>query len=173
MWSRLFFTLMKEYGKYKVSLNKEKRTYDGIVFDSVQEMQYYTDVILPGIECGEIQRYERQKRYILQESFVRDGKKVLPIEYKADFYVLYKDGREQVIDIKGCAEPLAKVKRKIFWYRYPAVDYVWLSYSKIDGGWITYEEKQAGIKQRKKIKMEEKRRSEDEKTNKKSIKNFS
>ena len=163
---------MKEYGKYKVSLSSEKRTYDGIVFDSVQEMQYYTDVILPGLESGEIKHCERQKRYILQEAFVRDGKKVLPIEYKADFYVLYKDGREQVIDIKGCAEPLAKTKRKIFWYKYPTVDYVWLSFSKIDGGWVTYEDKQAGIKQRKKIKVEEKRRLEDEKNKQKSVKNF-
>lgn len=154
---------MKEYGKYNVSLNKEKRTYEGIVFDSVQEMQYYTDVILPGLQTGKILKYERQKRYVLQESFVRNGRRVLPIEYKADFYVLYTDGREQVIDIKGCADPLAKIKRKIFWYKYPTVDYVWLSFSRADGGWVTYEDKQAGIKRRKKFKQELKRRLEDEK----------
>ena len=154
---------MKEYGKYKVSLDSSKRTYEGIVFDSVQEMQYFVDVILPETTNGNIIEYERQKRYVLQEAFRKDGKKVLPIEYKADFYVKYQDGSEKVIDIKGCADPLAKTKRKMFWYKYPTIDYVWLSYSKVDGGWVTYEEKQAGIKQRKKIKSEQKRRLEDEK----------
>jgi hypothetical protein len=161
---------MKEYGKYKVSLNAEKRTYDGIIFDSVQEMNYYTDIILPGVESGFIVSFERQKRYVLQNAFLREGKKVLPIEYKADFYVEYANGKRQVIDIKGCADPLAKTKRKMFWYVYPDIDYIWLSYSKIDGGWVTYENKQNGIKQRKKIKMEEKRRLEDEKKSKKSNK---
>lgn len=154
---------MKEYGKYKVSLDSSKRTYEGIVFDSVQEMQYFVDVILPETTNGNIIEYERQKRYVLQEAFRKDGKKVLPIEYKADFYVKYQDGSEKVIDIKGCADPLAKTKRKMFWYKYPMIDYVWLSYSKVDGGWVTYEEKQAGIKQRKKIKSEQKRRLKDEK----------
>ena len=157
---------MKTYGKYKVSLNKSTRTYEGIVFDSVQEMNYYTEVILPGMSKGEILKFERQKRYILQEAFKRDGKKILPIEYKADFYVEYANGKKQVIDIKGCADPLAKTKRKMFWFVYPDIDYVWISYSKLDGGWVTYEEKQMGVKKRKKMKLEEKRRLEDEKSKK-------
>ena len=43
----------------------------------------------------------------------------------------------------------------MFWYVYPDIDYVWLVYSPIDGGengWVTYEEKQAGVRARKKAK---------------------
>ena len=122
-----------------VSKNKSKRIYDNVVFDSAVEMKYYVDVILPGVANGEITFYERQKKYILQPSFVRDGKRVLPIEYKADFYVEYSDGTTKVIDIKGCPDAGAILKRKMFWYVYPDLDYVWLCYSAIDGGWCTYD----------------------------------
>ena len=73
-----------------------------------------------------------------------------PIEYKADFFIIFKDGREQVIDIKGCPDAVAKMKRKMFWFVYPNIEYLWIGYSKLDGGWVTYETIQAGRKQRKK-----------------------
>lgn len=146
---------MKEYSKYNVNKTKEDKIYNDIVFDSAMEMRYYRDVVLPGVENGSILSFERQKRYTLQPSFTRSGKKVLPIDYKADFCIFYSDGSVRVIDIKGCAEPQAKLKRKMFWYVYPDIDYVWLVYSPIDGGengWVTYEEKQAGVRARKKAK---------------------
>ncbi len=135
--------------KFNVSADKTKRTYDGIIFDSAAEMRYYKDVILPGMQNGSIVSYERQKKYILQPDFIKDGKKIQPIVYKADFTIQYTDGREQVIDIKGCADPQAKIKRKMFWYVYPNIDYIWMSYSKIDGGWVLYETAQEGRKLRK------------------------
>lgn len=152
---------MKGYSKYNVNKSKKDKIYDDIIFDSAMEMCYYRDVVLPEVKNGNILSFERQKRYTLQPSFTRNGKKVLPIDYKADFYICYKDGSARVIDIKGCADPQAKLKRKMFWYIYPEIDYVWLTYSEIDGGWVTYEEKQAGIKLRKKIKKENKRRQQD------------
>lgn len=161
---------MKTYSKYNVSKSKVDKTCDGIVFDSAMEMRYYRDVVLPGLADGTISSFERQKRYTLQPSFTKDGKKVLPIDYKADFCVYYADGSMKVIDIKGCAEPQAKLKRKMFWFVYPDIDYVWLVYSPIDGGengWVTYEEKQAGLKERKKIKKEIKRRKQDGKSEEK------
>lgn len=92
------------------------------------------------------------KKYILQPAFTRGGKKVQAIEYKADFYTVDKDGKETVIDIKGCPDNVAKLKRKMFWYIYPDLDYVWIGFSKIDGGWTTYEAIKTGRKQRKKKK---------------------
>ena len=86
------FTNMNERSKYNVGKKTYERTYDGIVFDSVVEMKYYRDVILPAVKSGEITHYEMQKKYILQPPFVRDGKKVQAIEYKADFYTVNKDG---------------------------------------------------------------------------------
>lgn len=146
--------------KYNVGKKTDDRTYDGIVFDSAVEMKYYRDVILPMMSTGEIVYYERQKRYILQPAFNHGGKKVQPIEYKADFYTVDKNGKETTIDIKGCPDSVAKLKRKMFWYAYPNIDYIWIGYSKADGGWVTYETIIAGRKQRKKNKAKLKENKE-------------
>ncbi len=145
---------MEERTKYNVGKKTYDRTYDGIVFDSAIEMKYYRDVILPAVKSGDIVHYEMQKKYILQPAFIRCGTKVQAIEYKADFYTIDKDGKETVIDIKGCPDNVAKLKRKMFWYTYPNLDYVWLGFSKIDGGWTTYETIKTGRKQRKKEKTQ-------------------
>lgn len=126
--------------KFNVDGDTAKRTYDGIVFDSLLEMKYYRDVVLPGVESGEIVNYELQKKYILQDGFTRNGKRVLPITYIADFYIEYSDGHAVVIDIKGCPDTTAKIKRKLFWNRYPDIDYEWISYVKKFGGWGSYDE---------------------------------
>lgn len=138
--------------KYNVGKKTEDRTYDGIVFDSAIEMKYYRDIILPMLRIGEVTHCERQKKYILQPAFNYCGKKVMPIEYKADFYIVDKNGKETTIDIKGCPDAVAKLKRKMFWYTYPNIDYIWIGYSKADGGWVTYESIIAGRKRRKKNK---------------------
>lgn len=124
--------------KYNVG-NKDKRTYDGIVFDSILEMRYYRDVLLPKVESGEVVSYELQKPYELQPKFKHNGKTVLPIKYIADFFIVYADGHEEVIDTKGEPDNVALLKRKLFWYHYPDVDYRWVCYSAIDGGWCDYE----------------------------------
>lgn len=152
---------MSDRTKYNVGKKACDRTYDGIVFDSAVEMKYYRDVILPAVESGEITRYEMQKKYILQPAFIRNGKKTQAIEYKADFYTVAKDGKETVIDIKGCPDNVAKLKRKMFWYIYPDLDYVWLGFSKIDGGWTTYEAIKTGRKQRKKEKARKLKENEE------------
>lgn len=129
-----------ERTKFNVDKDAEKRTCNGIVFDSVLEMKYYRDVILPKKESGEITYYELQKKYILQDGFERNDKKILPITYIADFYIEYLDGHSAVIDIKGYPDTTAKIKRKLFWYKYPDIDYQWISYIKKFGGWGNYDE---------------------------------
>lgn len=126
--------------KFNVDKNTEKRTYNGIVFDSILEMKYYRDVLLPKVESGEVINYVLQKPYELQPKFVHNGKVIRPIQYVADFYIVYKDGREEVIDTKGYGDQVAILKRKIFWCNYPDVDYKWVTYVKKYGGWIDYEE---------------------------------
>ena len=129
-----------ERSKYNVDKDTEKRTYNGIVFDSVLEMRYYRDIILPGVESGNVKKYELQKKYVLIDGFQRNGKRVLPITYVADFYVEYADGHIQVVDIKGMPDTTAKLKRKLFWYVYPDIDYVWITYVKKYGGWGLYDD---------------------------------
>ena len=55
------------------------------------------------------------------------------------FFIIYKDGQEEVIDTKGYADTTAIIKRKMFWYHYPDIVYKWITYSAIDGGWTDYE----------------------------------
>ncbi|MCD8376860.1 MAG: DUF1064 domain-containing protein [Oscillospiraceae bacterium] len=142
--------------KYNVGKDTSKRTYNGIVFDSELEMKYYRDVVLPGVESGEIVAYELQKAYELQPKFEYNGKRVRPITYVADFYIVYNGGKEAVIDTKGYTTPNAQLKRKMFWYHYPELDYQWIGYSKIDGGFVPYEyiKKQRAIRKRNKARQE-------------------
>lgn len=136
--------------KFNVDKDKSKRTHDGIVFDSVLEMKYYRDVLCPAVESGDVVSYELQKPYELQPKFRHDGKSVQPIKYVADFFIVYKDGHEEVIDTKGCPDSVALLKRKLFWYKFPDIDYKWVTWVKKFGGWIEYEEY-------KRLKREEKR----------------
>jgi len=135
-----------------VSKDTAPRTYNGTTFDSEMEMKYYRDVILPLVESGEILDFEMQKPYILQPKFMRDKKTVQPIIYVADFFIHYENGEELVIDIKGCPDSIAKLKRKMFWYHYPDVDYRWLCLSLVDGGWCDYSYVERQRKERKRNK---------------------
>ena len=120
----LFFQFYIGMGKskYNVSSDTEKRTCNNIVFDSVIEMKYYRDVVLPERGSGNI----------------------------------LSDGRIEVIDIKGMPDSVAKIKRKMFWYIYPDIDYKWICYSKIDGGWCDYEY----VKTQRSIRKKEKKNKE-------------
>ena len=127
--------------KYNIEIgNKEKRTYDGITFDSELELKYYKEVICKGLEQGNIKNFERQKSYELQPTFRYNGKTIRAVTYVADFVIEYSDGKIEVIDIKGFADTTAVLKKKLFMYKYPDVLYKWISYSKTDGGWIEYDE---------------------------------
>ncbi len=143
--------------KFNVNSDAENRTYKGIEFDSELEMRYYKEVVCPQVESGDITKVILQKPYVLQDKFVYNGKTVQEIKYVADFFLVYKDKHEEVIDTKGFADSTALLKRKLFWYKYPDVDYRWICYSKIDGGWCDYEyvKKQRSI--RKKIKKNQKK----------------
>ena len=141
--------------KYNVDKDTAKRTYNNIVFDSVLEMKYYRDVILPNVESGLIKYYELQQEYELQPKFTHNGKTVLPIKYVADFYIEYTDGHKEVIDTKGLPDSVALLKRKMYWYHYPDVDYKWITYVKKYGGWLDYDTVKKLRSQEKKNKKED------------------
>lgn len=140
--------------KYNVDKDKDKRTYNDIVFDSVLEMKFYRDVICPNVESGSIKNCEMQVAYELQPKFEHDGKKVKAITYVADFVITDKDDNVIVIDTKGMPDSVSKIKRKMFWYIFPDINYKWIGYSKIDGGWVDYEDIKKGRAARKKVKKE-------------------
>ena len=112
------------------------------------------EVVLPLYKQGEIIAYEMQKVYELQPGFEHNGTSVRPITYVADFVITYKNGHIEVIDTKGFPDPTAKLKRKLFWFKYPNLIYRWIGYSRIDGGWCDYEyiQRQRAIRRREKRK---------------------
>lgn len=139
--------------KYNVDYdNKQKRTFNGIVFDSEGEMKMYRDFLLPAKDAGSIESIELQKNFTLVPGFNHWGEKVRPVVYRADFVVKFKCGRTIVFDFKGMPDTGAKLKRKLFWEKYPDLLFFWVGYSKIDGGYKTYEYIQAKRKKRKAAK---------------------
>ena len=101
------------YNKYK----NKKTMVDGIKFDSEMESHYY--LYLKQLkEMGEVVDFILQPAYLLQEGFDLNGKRIRPITYRADFKVIYKDGHEEVIDVKGKLTEEFKIKRKMLLYKY-------------------------------------------------------
>ncbi len=106
------------YNKYK----NKKTMVDGIKFDSEMESHYY--IYLKQLkEIGEVVDFVLQPTYLLQEGFDLKGKRIRPITYKADFKVIYKDGHEEVIDVKGKLTEEFKIKRKMLLYRYRDINF--------------------------------------------------
>ena len=150
---------MKKKSKYNVDLSdkgKIKRTYKGITFDSETEMKFLQEWIEPKILSGEIVSYERQVPYILQEGFVNfEGKKILPIKYVADYVINFNNGSQIVVDVKGQPDNTAKLKKKLFEFRYNDVPFYWycrsIKYGNGDN-WLTYDELEKKRKNYKKQK---------------------
>jgi len=86
--------------KKKHKYNAKKVVIDGITFASTHEGNYYC-VLKLRVKAGEVEKFELQPAFILQEGYVRDGKNVRAIKYVADFKVFYPDGRVEIVDTKG------------------------------------------------------------------------
>ncbi len=129
--------------KFKIDRSKkgkEKRTFEGKEFDSLMELQFYRDFLLPLKNKGEIKNIILQPEYILQKKFYKYGKCVLPIKYVGDYEVEFSDGKTITYDVKGMPTVEAKIKRKMFDFQFPEKTLIWIALSIIDGGWIEYGE---------------------------------
>lgn len=110
-------------GKRESKYHNKIAYYDGIAFDSIKERDYYADVLLPLKWAGIIKKIELQVPFELQPPFKHGGKTIRGIKYVADFVVTYSDGRQKVIDTKGCRTKEYLLKRKMLLYRYPDIDF--------------------------------------------------
>lgn len=108
--------------------NAKSIVVDGIRFDSMIEAQFYQE--------NKDQIISIQPVFLLQEGFVKHGKKRQPITYKADFTMDNGD----VIDIKGMATEVANIKRKMFDYARPSLTLKRIAYVKKYGGWVDYDD---------------------------------
>jgi hypothetical protein len=134
---------------------KEKRTYNGITYDSLTELNFLKEWILPKVESGKIIKWERQIPFILQEGFIHNNKKILPIKYVSDFIVYWKNGTRTIFDVKGQPDSLSKCKRKMMWKCYPNEEYIWMCRNIKYGDethWLTYEDLEQKRKAEKKSK---------------------
>ena len=134
--------------------NNKKTVVDNIVFDSKNESLYY-EALKDLKEKGSIKDFELQPKYLLQEAFVKNGKRYRPITYIADFRVINNDGSAYIVDIKGMLTTEFKIKMKLFNYKYPDIELKLVSRSVKFGdeyGFINYYKLQDIRKQNKKSK---------------------
>jgi hypothetical protein len=132
----------KKRSKYHVDMTekgKKDRTYKGIQFDSRTEMLFLIEFVEPKMKSGEILSYELQVPYILQDGFTRNGKKILPIKYVADYVIYWADGTTQVFDTKGMPDSVSLIKRKMHWLRYPELNLTYICRNLKFGGWVEYD----------------------------------
>ena len=132
--------------KYK----NKKIEIDGLVFDSQAEARYYT-YLSDLMQKGVVTEIIPQPRYLLQESFRKNGILFRKIEYVADFAVQYEDGRSEVVDVKGMETTDFKIKRKLFEKKYPDLSLKVVKHVKKFGGWVTIEEYKKFKKEEKKV----------------------
>ena len=101
-----------------------KTEYNGVMYDSKKEAkrQYVLDMMA---RAGIIRNLERQKRFVLQGSFVNNkGEKIREICYLADFYYWDNERNTQVVeDVKSPATrtDVYKIKKKMFEKLYPEI----------------------------------------------------
>ena len=128
------------------STAKKVITYDNIVFDSKDEMLYY-QYLLELQSKEHIKGFERQVRIELIPALTTfEGNKQRPICYVADFLVHVTAGYSVYVEIKGFANVLDLVKRKLYNYwsskQEKPIPLIWMAYSKKYGdasGFISYE----------------------------------
>ena len=100
---------MSKYGNKKVLI-------DGIKFDSMAEGKRYKELKLLQ-RAGIIKELELQPKFLLQESFKKNGKTYRKIEYIADFKYI-ENGKVIIEDVKGKETEVFKIKHKLFEYKY-------------------------------------------------------
>lgn len=105
------------------------------------EKRFYDDVVVPGMKNGTLKDYKLQVKYNLLESFKYMGNTIRSIDYISDFDLYYSNGDFEVIDTKGLATADAKIKAKMFKYKYPNIVFKWMSWTKATG-WIEYDKLQ-------------------------------
>lgn len=128
---------MQKKSKY----NAKKVEFDGIVFDSVAERDFYI-MLLELKREGKVVSIVTQPKFEIIEAVGNMKAK----HYIADFTVTYPNGEIFVFDVKGMATTEAKLKRQLFMLKYPHLELVWICKSpayhkkETDDEWIEYDE---------------------------------
>ena len=113
-------TAVARRGAYPLPIHQPKQKYcakkvdiDGHTFDSKMEGEYYRHLCVLR-DLGEVRSFVLQPSFTLQPAFKKHGKHFRAIEYRADFGVVYADGRRVVVDVKGMPTPVFLLKKKMY-----------------------------------------------------------
>lgn len=90
---------------------------DDIIFDSIKEANFYLELKIR-VKAKDIKSFELQPKFLLQDSFVKNGEKIRKITYIADFLIYHINGEKTVVDVKGYETQAFKLKRKLFEAKY-------------------------------------------------------
>lgn len=134
----------------KQKFNAKKIEYDGIIFDSKLECEYYKE-LMSNVKNGEIKSFSIQPKYILQDKFTKYGKSYREISYSPDFKVIMNDDSIILYDIKGFSTQASEMRKKLFDFQYRDIQLIWLTYVKKYGGWIETDQLKKLRKDNKKI----------------------
>ena len=106
--------MRSKYGNKKIIV-------DGFTFDSKLEAKRYNELKML-LKSGAIDCLVLQKEFLLQDKFKYNGKGERAITYVSDFYYT-KNGVEFVEDAKGFKTDVYKIKRKMFLFKYPSINF--------------------------------------------------
>lgn len=112
-----YLPTVEDEEKSKSKYGSKKCEIDGHSFDSIMEGRFYVHLLLEK-QKGNVKEFELQPKFLLQESFKKNGVTIRAINYFADFLVTYYDGTKVVYDVKGRETTDFKIKRKMFDYKY-------------------------------------------------------
>lgn len=114
-WLTLPNQKQNKYKNKKVSIN-------GKVFDSKKEAKRYCELIKLE-QAGLIKDLETQKKFLLLDTFKKNGKTYKQISYYADFVYFDVYSKKTIVeDVKASKyfkTEVYKIKRKLFEYKYP------------------------------------------------------
>lgn len=100
--------------------NAKKVRIDDITFDSKAEGRRYQELKLL-LKAKLISNLILQPEFTLQQKYIKNGKVIQAIKYRADF--LYQEnGMFIVEDVKGMKTKDYKIKKKLFEFRYPCLE---------------------------------------------------
>jgi hypothetical protein len=108
---------------------------DEIQFDSIMEARYYVH-LKQQKKAKIVASFECQPEFELQPKFVKNGKTIRPITYRSDFRVLYENGVEKIIDVKGRITKDFALKHKMFDYNYRNAELELVQYREKTQQWV-------------------------------------
>ena len=117
---------LEQFKKYKKKINKygnKKVVVDGMDFDSNLESERWKELRILE-KANLIKDLRRQIKFELQPSYKKNDKTIQSIKYIADFMYYDLNKKQFVVeDTKGFKTDVYKLKKKIFEYKYPDIDF--------------------------------------------------